>query len=82
MTSEKRLARPLYEALPWFYILCGLAALVASYLNPSRYLSFALGMAGFAATLGGIVVLLRRRDFRKMRADYGNVDSSILRKDE
>jgi len=25
--SDQRLARPLYEALPWIYLLCGLAAL-------------------------------------------------------
>ena len=82
MSSEKRLARPIYEALPWFYILCGIAALVASYLNPSRLLSFGLGIAGLVATLGGFVLLLRRRDFRKPRADYGDVDSTVLRKDD
>jgi Flp pilus assembly protein TadB len=80
--SEKRLSRPLYEALPWLYILCGLAALVASYLTRSHAMSFVLGLPGLVAMLGGIVVLLRRRDFRRMRASYGNPDSSVLPKRE
>ena len=80
--SEQRLSRPVYEALPWLYLLSGLAALVASYLTPSRVMSFVLGLPGLVAMLGGIVVLLRRREFRRMRATYGNADSSVLRKGE
>ncbi len=69
--SEQRLSRPLYEALPWLYILCGLAALVASYLTRSHLMSFVLGLPGLVATVGGLVVLLRRREFRRLRATYG-----------
>ena len=69
--SDQRLARPLYEALPWVYLLCGLAALAASYLvKNSGVMSAVIGLPGLVATLGGIVVLLRRRGYRKMRADY------------
>jgi hypothetical protein len=69
--SDQRLARPLYEALPWVYLLCGLAALTASYLvKNSGVMSAVIGLPGLVATLGGIVVLLRRRGYRKMRADY------------
>jgi hypothetical protein len=67
--SDQRLARPLYEALPWLYLLCGLAALTASYLTESGLMSAIIGVPGLVATLGGIVVLLRRRGYRKMRAD-------------
>lgn len=71
--SEKRLPRPLYEALPWLYVLLGLIALVASYLVQSlAVLSALLGLAGFAVLLGGVVVLLRRRDFRELRSQYGD----------
>jgi Flp pilus assembly protein TadB len=70
--SEQRLSRPLYEALPWFYIVCGLAGLVASYLIRSGLMSFALGLPGIVALVGGIVLLLRRRDYRRMRANYVN----------
>lgn len=82
MSREQRLSRPIYEALPWLYMACGLAALAASYFNASHLMSFVLGIPGLIATLGGIVVLLRRRDFRRMRATYGNTDQSVLRKDE
>ena len=80
--SEQRLSRPVYEALPWLYILSGLAALVASYLTASHVMSFVLGLPGLVAMLGGIVVVLRRREFRRMRATYGNRDSSVLPKND
>jgi hypothetical protein len=82
MSRDKRLSRPVYEALPWVYILCGLAGLVASYFSPSGLMSFLLGVPGLVALVGGIVVLLRRRDFRKMRADYSNSDSTLFPKSE
>ena len=80
MSRPKRLSRPFYEALPWLYMLCGLVGLVASYFNPSHLMSFALGIPGLVAVIGGIVVLLRRRDFRKMREDYN--DASLLPKSD
>jgi hypothetical protein len=70
-----RLSRPIYEGLPWLYVICGLAALTASYLHPSRILSLGIGLVGLAALLGGVVVLLRRRDYRELRSQYGNPDS-------
>jgi len=78
--SDQRLARPLYEALPWIYLLCGLAALTASYLIKGGAMSAVVGLPGLVATLGGIVLLLRRRGYRKMRADYLESDSSVLPK--
>jgi hypothetical protein len=80
--SEQRLSRPLYEALPWVYLLAGLAALTASYLTRSGLVSAVLGVPGLIATLGGIVVLLRRRGYRKMRADYFDTDPSVLPKNK
>lgn len=72
---ELRFSRPLYEALPWIYILCGLAALAVSYLHTSQGISLALGIPGFLAVLGGTVVVLRRRGYRQMKADnYLNTD--------
>jgi hypothetical protein len=82
MSRDKRLARPVYEALPWLYMLCGVAGLAASYLSPSRLMSFVLGLPGLVAFVGGIVVALRRRDFRKMRAEYVNTGASVFRKSE
>ena len=73
---DRHLSRPVYEGLPWAYMGCGVAALVASYLLAARgAVSFAAGLIGLAALLYGMVVLLRRRDFRAMRSQYGDPDS-------
>ena len=69
-------SRPVYEGLPWFYISCGVVALVASYLLASRGgLSLLVGLLGLGILVGGIVVLLRRRDYRQLRYQYANPDS-------
>jgi hypothetical protein len=68
--APKRLSRPVYEGLPWFYLACGVAALVGSYFLPSGLLSLLIGFAGLAAVLGGVVILLRRRDYRQLRSQY------------
>ena len=44
--------------------MLGLAALAASYFHGSKTWSLVLGLPGLIAVLGGIVVALRRRDFR------------------
>jgi hypothetical protein len=69
-------SRPVYEGLPWIYIIFGLGALLASYLLAAHgLLSLVAGLAGIACVLGGIVVLLRRRDYRALRARYADPDS-------
>lgn len=69
-------SRPVYEGLPWFYIICGLAGLAASYLLAGRpFLSHTLGLMGLLCVVGGIVVLLRRRDYRALRSQYADPDS-------
>ncbi len=37
-------------------------------------MSFVLGIPGLVAVVGAIAVMLRRRDFRKMRASYNADD--------
>ncbi|HZO22739.1 MAG TPA: hypothetical protein VFB37_09585 [Steroidobacteraceae bacterium] len=70
-----RLSRPIYEGLPWIYVACGLAALIGSYRSTSRPVSLLIGVAGLLAVLAGVVLLLRRRDYRELRSQYGNPDS-------
>jgi len=71
-----RFSHPVYEGLPWLYITCGLAALIASYRLTSRGgLSLLTGLLGLVVLVGGIVVLLRRRDYRELRSQYANPDS-------
>jgi len=75
-------SRPVYEGLPWFYIICGLAVLGGSYLLIGYGLaSLIAGILGLLLLLGGVVVLLRRRDYRALRAQYGESDS-LSRRDE
>jgi len=74
--ERRRLSRPVYEGLPWFYMAFGLAALGVSYLLAAHgALSHAIGLLGLIALVYGIVVFLRRRDFRALRSEYGNPDS-------
>jgi hypothetical protein len=78
---EYRLSRPVYEGLPWFYVGSGLLALLASYFQESRLFSLILGLLGLFCLVGGLVVLLRRRDFRELSASYKNTEEDELGKD-
>jgi hypothetical protein len=74
--ERRHLSRPVYEGLPWAYMAFGVAALTASYLLATHgFLSFAAGLFGLGALLYGIVVYLRRRDYRALRSEYSNPDS-------
>ncbi len=64
-------SRPVYEGLPWVYITCGLLILGGSYLLAAHgTVSLLAGIAGLLLVLGGVVVLLRRRDYRELRSQY------------
>jgi Flp pilus assembly protein TadB len=69
------LSRPVYESLPWVYLSAGLMALLISYLQTSTALSLMLGLPGLLAVLAGVVVLLRRRGYRRLRAQYDAPDA-------
>ena len=74
-------SRPVYEGLPWLYITCGLLILVGSYLLAAHgVLSLLAGIVGLLFVLGGVVVLLRRRDYRELRSQYP--DNLAPRKEE
>jgi Flp pilus assembly protein TadB len=68
--AQHRLSRPVYEGLPWAYLLGGLIALGISYWQSSATLSLLLGLPGLVAVLAGVVVVLRRRGYRRLRAQY------------
>jgi hypothetical protein len=68
---EERFPRPLYEGLPWIYVIGGLAALAGSWwLDEAPLTSLLVGAAGLALVIWGTVIWLRRRDYRDMRERY------------
>ena len=65
-----RLARPVYESLPYAYMAIGGLAIVVFYLDPvgSRSaLAFAIGVVLETAAL---TLLLRRQDYRALSREY------------
>jgi len=61
------LSKPLYEFLPYFYLLAGIVCLLASlYLNYWHWPIICL-IVGTACLVLGLVVFLRRRNFRTVR---------------
>jgi hypothetical protein len=58
------LSKPVYEFLPYFYMAGGLLALAASiYLNYWYWPTICL-VAGLILLVGGLMVWLKRRDYR------------------
>jgi predicted MFS family arabinose efflux permease len=62
------LVKPLYELLPYYYISIGIAALAAGMYVNSWYWPQILAAGGFGGLVGGLVVLLKRRDYRSSRS--------------
>jgi hypothetical protein len=65
-----QLSKPLYESLPWLYVLGGALLIGVSHQLHSGVLSVLLLLAGLLAVIGGAAIWLRRRDFRATRAEY------------
>jgi len=58
------ISKPFYETLPYFYLAAGVGCLVASlYLNHWHWPVICL-IGGIFSLIVGLVILLRRRDFR------------------
>jgi hypothetical protein len=65
-----RLARPIYESLPYLYMAIGGLAIFLFYLDPAgprAAVAFALGIIVETAAL---TVLLRRQDYRELSREY------------
>jgi len=73
--AHHTLSRPVYESLPWVYLGGGAVALLVSYVETSATVSLVLGLPGWLAVLAGIVVFLRRRGYRRLRAQYAAPDA-------
>ncbi len=62
------LSRPVYEFLPYAYMLVGALCLVASFFIASE--STLLMWAGMVALVVGLVLWLKRRDYRTAQSEY------------
>jgi len=66
------LARPIYEVLPYFYMLLGALLLAAAwFVSPERLPGVFMGI-GALSLLAGIVLWLRRKDYRASQAEYNS----------
>lgn len=64
------LARPLYEFLPYLYMLVGLGLLAAAWFIDIRTLPSVFMVVGVLSLMAGLVLWLRRRDYRTRQAEY------------
>ncbi len=64
------LPRSVYEALPYAYVLIGLAACSASYTLSGSLVGSLAFWAGAIAIVGGLMLILRRRSYRDDAARY------------
>jgi hypothetical protein len=77
-----RLAKPLYESMPGFYVALGAGLLWASYRWRDAWWSPLGAAAGFVAVVLGLVLWMHRRDFRTMSADYQRRGRSLVESNE
>ena len=66
-----RISSPVYEALPYAYIVIGVAAVGASFVWRVAEWSGFVALLWLVAIIGGLVLALRRRDYRIQQRHYG-----------
>lgn len=66
-----RVSKPLYESLPYAYMGFGAGALAASFYLRGTGWSNLMIVVGLLALIGGLVLALKRRDYRLQKRRYG-----------
>jgi len=66
-----RLSRTVYESLPYAYMMLGVAALAASFIWRAQRWSDLVAGFGLIVLVTGLVLVLRRRDYRIQKRRYG-----------
>jgi len=66
------LARPVYEFLPYLYILVGLGLLAAAWFIEMSTLPSVFLVVGVLSIMAGLVLWLRRRDYRTRQSEYNS----------
>lgn len=65
-----RLARPVYESLPYVYMAIGGLAIFVFYLDQAGIRAAAAFVIGFIAETAALMLLLRRQDYRSLSREY------------
>jgi hypothetical protein len=65
-----RLARPVYEGLPYVYVAVGMAAILVSYLDAAGTRSEVAFAIGLISAIAGVTLCLHRHDSRTLRNQY------------
>ena len=65
-----RLARPVYESLPYIYMAIGGLAIFVFYLDPVGPRAVAAFVIGVIVETAALTVLLRRQDYRALSREY------------
>jgi hypothetical protein len=69
------LSKPLYEALPYYYMVAGLLVLgISAYVDYGIWPLLGL-IVGLSSLIAGLVVWLRRRDYRRTRNQAFELDA-------
>ncbi|MBF8291598.1 MAG: hypothetical protein HW417_516 [Steroidobacteraceae bacterium] len=66
-----RLSRSVYESLPYAYMLLGVGAFAASFIWRSEDWSDLVAGFGLIVLVTGLVLVLKRRDYRIQKRRYG-----------
>ena len=66
------LARPIYEFLPYLYMLVGVALLAAAWFIEMSTLPSVFMVVGVLSIMAGLVLWLRRRDYRTRQSEYNS----------
>ena len=65
-----RLARPIYESLPFIYGVIGALAIFLFYVNPLGFGGKAAFIIGLLALTAALTLFLRRKDYRALSREY------------
>jgi len=65
-----RLARPVYESLPYVYMAIGGLAILLFYLDPDGPRAVAAFAIGLIVETAALTLLLRRQDYRALSREY------------
>ena len=71
------LKKPVYESLPVAYFLLGALLLWTSYRQAERWWSTPCGALGILGLVAGLVIWMRRRDYRATAEDYVRRGGSV-----